>query len=329
MKDTDFGSRDKRGHWTPNKKPQRAPIFVWPAQPKKFLKWLPGYVWPWNFSYFTVALVSWLFLTPDLARMQTFQIDWILLILLRNVGWTLLFYGGFHLILYIRRHQETNFKYNARWPDSDNPDFLFGSQNAENIFWTFCSGVPVWTAIECVTWWLYANNYLPFLEFAAHPVWFVIALLLVPAWRELHFYLIHRLIHVGPLYHLIHRVHHKNVNPGPWSGMSMSTLEHLFYFSGVLIHFIVPLHPLHAMFQLMHAGLSPAKSHVGFDRIVTSDDSAINTDNFYHYLHHKYFEVNYGERRIPLDEWFGTAHDGSAEADEAMYRRIRAKKLVR
>ena len=29
-------------------------------------------------------------------------------------------------------------------------------------------------------------------------------------------------------------------------------------FSGVLIHWIVPSHPIHALFQLLHAGLSPA-----------------------------------------------------------------------
>lgn len=329
MEDTQYGNRDKRGYWTPNKRPKRAPIFVWPAQPRAFVKWLPGYVWPWNFAYFTAAILSWLYMTPDLSTMKTFQITWVLEILVRNAAWTLLFYGGFHLLMYIQRRQDTNFKYNAKWPDSDNTTFLFRSQNAENVFRTFFSAVPIWTMFECLTWWLYANNYLPYLDFAAHPIAFVVALLLVPAWREFHFYLIHRLIHVGPLYHLVHKVHHKNINPGPWSGLSMSVVEHLLYFSGVLIHFVIPLHPVHAMFQLMHAGLSPAKSHLGFDKIVTSDDAAVNTDNFYHYLHHKYFEVNYGERRIPFDEWFGTSHDGSPEADAAMYQRIKAKKLAR
>lgn len=329
MDDILYGARDKRGNWTPNKRPERAPIFVWPVQPKKVIRWLPGYFLPWNTLYFVISLVSWIYLTPALDTMREFRADWILLILLRNAGLTLLVYGSFHFILYIQRRQETNFKYNAKWPDADNTAFMFGSQTAENVFWTMCSAVPVWTAYEAATWWLYANSYLPYVDFGQHPVYCAILVLVMPVWRELHFYLIHRLIHIGPLYHIVHKVHHKNVNPGPWSGLSMSPLEHIAYFSGVLIHFVVPSHPVHAMFQLMHAGLSAAKSHTGFDRVVVDDAKAVNTDNFYHYLHHKYFEVNYGERRIPLDEWFGTAHDGSPEADERMYKRIKAKKWAR
>ena len=30
----------------------------------------------------------------------------------------------------------------------------------------------------------------------------------------------------------------------------------------------------------------------------------------FHYLHHRYFECNYGEATIPLDKWFGTFRDG-------------------
>lgn len=332
MDDTLYGKRDKRGHWTPNKRPKRAPIFVWPAQPMKFLRFLfgyPGYMWPWNALYCAVAAVSWFYLTPPLEIMREFHVEWILLILLRNAGLTVLLYGGFHTILYIQRRQQTNFKYSAKWPDIENPRFLFGNQTAENVFYTVVSGVPIWSAVEAVTWWAYANGYMTMVEFATHPVYFVVLLMLVPAWRELHFYVIHRLVHIGPLYHWVHKLHHNNVNPGPWSGLSMHPVEHILYFTGVLIHLVVPSHPLHSMFQLMHAGMSPAKSHVGFDRMHLDDDHAIDTDNYYHYLHHKYFEVNYGEKRIPFDEWFGTFHDGSPEADEALTKRIKAKKWAR
>ena len=37
-----------------------------------------------------------------------------------------------------------------------------------------------------------------------------------------------------------------------------------------------------------------------------------------HYLHHKYFEVNYADGMVPLDKWFGSFHDGTPEAHEAM-----------
>ena len=40
--------------------------------------------------------------------------------------------------------------------------------------------------------------------------------------------------------------------------------------------------------------------------------------SFFHQLHHRYFECNYGENDFPFDKWFGTFHDGSPESDAAM-----------
>ncbi|TYL92364.1 sterol desaturase family protein [Bradyrhizobium rifense] len=324
-----YGARDKRGYWKPARRPKRAPIFVWPAQPKAFLLWLFGYL-KYNSPYVLISLLTWKYLTPSLATMQEFSVDWISLIFLRNAILTIVVYGGFHLVLYIWRRQETDFKYNVKWPDTSNSTFLFGSQTAENVLWTMCSGVPVWTAYEVFTWWMFANGYIPCIDIGDHPLYFVVLMSLVPMWHSLHFYMIHRLIHIGPLYHIVHKVHHHNVNPGPWSGLSMHTFEHIIYFSSVLIHFILPSSPLAAMFQLVRSALSPVLGHLGFDRVIKDEKTSIDTDNYYHYLHHRYFEVNYGaDLMIPLDEWFGTAHDGTTEADQAMYERIKAKKYTR
>ena len=41
---------------------------------------------------------------------------------------------------------------------------------------------------------------------------------------------------------------------------------------------------------------------------------AARAGDFFHQLHHRYFECNYGTSEIPFDKWFGTYHDGSAEA---------------
>jgi lathosterol oxidase len=35
---------------------------------------------------------------------------------------------------------------------------------------------------------------------------------------------------------------------------------------------------------------------------------------FFHQLHHRYFECNYGTDEMPWDKWFGTFHDGTADA---------------
>ncbi|MDP1142743.1 hypothetical protein, partial [Klebsiella pneumoniae] len=79
------------------------------------------------------------------------------------------------------------------------PEFLFRNQTVDNMIWTLASGVPVWTAFEVLSLWLFANEYIPYASWAEHPVWIVVVMLLIPLFREVHFYLVHRLIHWPPL----------------------------------------------------------------------------------------------------------------------------------
>ncbi|WP_342723792.1 sterol desaturase family protein [Bradyrhizobium sp. B097] len=332
MDETLHGTRNRRGYWAPKKLINRAPVFVWPIQPLKAFRYVfgfPGYIWPKNLAFVGLTFAAIEYLTPSLETMRNFSVDWISLILLRNAVLAFLMYGGLHFMLYVRRRQGTAFKYNEKWPEANNSSFLFRSQTAENVFWTMCSGVPVWTAYEAVIWWMYANGYIAHVDFTQHPIYCVALLLLLPAYGGVHFYLTHRLIHMGPLYNLIHKVHHNNFNPGPWSGLSMHTFEHIIYFSLALFVLVVPSNPIHPMFLLTLYALHPAIGHLGFHAVRTRDGKFIDNDIYMHYLHHKYFEVNYGGELHGLDWLFGTEHDGSPEGEEAMYRRIKAKKYVR
>jgi sterol desaturase/sphingolipid hydroxylase (fatty acid hydroxylase superfamily) len=54
--------------------------------------------------------------------------------------------------------------------------------------------------------------------------------------------------------------------------------------------------------------------HIGFDKIEVAKTAPSTATPIAHYLHHKYFEVNYGDGLIPLDRWFGTWHDGRRTA---------------
>ena len=47
---------------------------------------------------------------------------------------------------------------------------------------------------------------------------FVGGLVLIPLWRDVHFYFAHRLLHFGPLYQQVHSLHHRNTDPEPFSG---------------------------------------------------------------------------------------------------------------
>lgn len=323
------GKRNKRGDWQREEPLTIAPVLVWPLRPAAMLKYLfgyPGYFMPWGLFYMAIPVVTWLWLTPALEDMATFKVGWITYIFLRNLIMTLVIVGGWHAWLHILRKQGTDYKYTNKWFARDNPLFLFRNQLLDNVFWTVASGIPIWTAYEVVTWWLYANHMIPYVDWAAHPIYCVAMMCLVPIMREVHFYLIHRLIHWGPLYRWIHYLHHNNVDVGPVTGLAMHPVEHLLYWSGVLIHWIVPSHPIHAMFHMQHASFSPAQGHAGFDTVVLHSGVSVKTGDFFHYLHHKYFECNYGgDGPVNVDRWFGTFHNGTTQATDAMNERFLAR----
>lgn len=106
----------------------------------------------------------------------------------------------------------------------------------------------------------------------------------------------------------------------------MHPVEHLLYWSDALIHLILPSHPLLVLYNLHITGTGAVVGHIGFDKIVGGDDKALDTHAFAHYLHHKYFEVNYADGGIPIDQWFGTWHDGTKEADERMKARLKERR---
>jgi sterol desaturase/sphingolipid hydroxylase (fatty acid hydroxylase superfamily) len=327
MDDLKFGTRNKRGDWTPGEALQTGPLIAFPVRPVAILKWLPSYFLPWNVFFFLTAVVFWVWLTPSMETLKTLSASWIAYLFVRNCAWVLLWYGAFELILYIKRRQGTSFKYNAKWPSDNHSDvFMFKSQNADNIIRTFASGVPIWTAYEVVILWVFANGWVPWMTWADNKWWLIGFGLLIPLFHDVHFYLIHRMIHIPILYKWVHSVHHNSVNPSPWSSLSMHPVEHLLYWSGALIHLIVPSHPLLALYHLQFAGTGAIVGHIGFDKIVVGEDTGVDSHAYAHYLHHKYFEVNYADGSVPLDKWFGTWHDGTKEGDRRMEARWQKKK---
>ena len=55
--------------------------------------------------------------------------------------------------------------------------------------------------------------------------------------------------------------------------------------------------------------------------ITMKNKNRIALGYFDHQLHHRYFECNYGTPEMPWDKWFGSFHDGTAEAHERMKHR--------
>jgi len=214
MDDLLFGHRDKRGNWSPNDRLDPAPLLAWPPQPRALLKWLPSYFLPWNVLFAVSAWLFWQFLLPSQEVMQILAWPWIVQLFATNCVAVFFFYGAFELKLYIRRTQENRFKYNPKFPsDHQNSAFFFNRQNVDSLIRAFGSGVPIWTAYEVIILHLFATGAVPTVRFEEHPYYLLLLFLILPLLHEIHFYVIHRLIHIPFLYKWVHSVHHNSVNP--------------------------------------------------------------------------------------------------------------------
>jgi len=186
-----------------------------------------------------------------------------------------------------------------------------------NLFWN-ASGVVIWTAFENVFTYLWATGRLPYLSDAVAfgstggLLRFCVGLVLVPAWRDIHFYFAHRLLHFKPLFTQVHSLHHRNSDIEPFSGLTMHPVEHLYYYSCILPSLLCFASPFHFLWNGVHLLLSPGASHSGWEDHFQADG--------FHYMHHRYFECNYaGSFAGFLDVMFDTfmpnfkAEDGKAK----------------
>ena len=302
---------------------ENGPLFAWPPNPLKILRW---YLSVWvalteRMFIVLIAFASWFFLQPALELCITFEPGWILQIYARNLGLTVLLAGGLHLYFYTFQKQGVKRKFDLRALVESSRTFTWNSQVRDNMFWTCVSGVTIWSAYEILLTWAYANGYLPRLSWDEHPVWFVALFVAIPVWYSFHFYWAHRFLHWPPLYRLAHALHHRNINTGPWSGLSMHPIEHVLYFSSGLIFFLVPAHPVHIIYHMQYFSLAAITSHSGHETRLVKDKDTVQLGYFFHQLHHRYFECNYGTGEMPWDKWFGSFHDGTPEATKKIRER--------
>lgn len=320
-------------NWHPEFPLPRSPIAGRPLRPFGLLidiikSWVPVSE---KLILVGITFVVWFYLTPSMERMQEFAFDWIAEIYIRNLALFSLIAGGLHLYLYTFKRQGNTYQYDLKPFQEKNTRFTFNNQVYDNMFWSLASGVTCLTVYEVVALWAYANGFMPYLSWEDNPVWFVLLFLLIPLWNNFHFYWIHRMIHWQPLYKTVHYLHHRNTNVGPWSGFSMHPVEHVIYLSSALIHLIVVSHPLHFLFNLHSKALFGPTSHAGFEKLIARPGGkhGLHIGDFFHQLHHKYFECNFGEPLVPFDEWFGTYHDGTPEALARMREEMKKRGVTR
>ena len=315
----------RQWHHRPPVPIQVSPFFSWPIEPGRMAGWLAV---RWiniaeNSILVVIAFVCWRWFQPSLEEARTLAPGWIAQIYLRNLVLLLIVAGGLHLYFYVWRRQKQKLKYDGRDLVKSGRNFTFNNQVLDNMFWSLGSGVAVWTLYEVLMFWAMANGYAPVLMWGDNPIWFLVLFVLTPVWISFHFYWIHRLIHWPPLYRRVHSLHHRNTNVGPWSGLSMHPVEHLLFFSSILVHFLVAANPIHILFHMQHQALTAATSHTGYEGLLVKDKSRLALGTFHHQMHHRYFECNYGNLEMPWDKWFGSFHDGTDESHEKFKERRR------
>jgi lathosterol oxidase len=255
-----------------------------------------------NLVWLFIAILVYIVFPYDYEVSKQWDLNyglWIARRALLNVTIVHIYYGFWHGTLYGLgwSHRPFNKDRGAyRW-----------SKLMHNMWYTTL-GALQWTGWEAMMIHCYATGRMAYLsdeEAFASPVYGIAHFLgwtiAVPLYRDVHFYFAHRLLHIRALYTYVHAVHHRNTDIEPFSGLCMHPIEHMYYFTSIALSLYVCATPFAFLWNGIHLIISPGASHSGFEDHANSAQ--------HHYLHHRYFECNYGTPSFLLDNIFGTFRD--------------------
>lgn len=174
-------------------------------------------------------------------------------------------------------------------------------------------------------WLLHTGTTKIYLDFHQYGLlYFVFSVLIYLVGFDLYFYVLHRLLHRGVLYHHIHSVHHAVTAPSVFSIFCMHPLEAVLfaaYPAAMLI--LLPLHPLAlalAALVIHQANLVGHFGHELFPRWFARRVPFISSAT-YHDIHHQTGAHNYAYFFNWLDWIFNTAKADYAHIYERTFSR--------
>jgi sterol desaturase/sphingolipid hydroxylase (fatty acid hydroxylase superfamily) len=259
-----------------------------------------------------ISILSWHYLAQSniISQASTFSWDWMSRIIYRDLLITIL--GGFSWEFLVSKYSPVQHimkksKFNPEYPAFDHILFC--------AFWCLVSTV-ISSLQEIYYLHLLATNQWGW-DRDIYSTATIIGILTMPYLRIVHFFAIHRFMHnwnvkifgVDPgkiIYTYVHQLHHLSYNPTALSGISMSPIESFLYFSvAFLPGYLWSAHPLIFLLYKIDCNLAAIWGHDGH-----GDPGAAS---YPHYLHHKLYNVNYGENYVPLDWAFGSFFSGERE----------------
>jgi Delta7-sterol 5-desaturase len=136
---------------------------------------------------------------------------------------------------------------------------------------------------------------------------FLLDMVLLTLWNEVHFYLCHALLHTPWLYKRVHRLHHLSVVPTPFSTYSFH------WFEAVLLSSVMVLYMLFAPLSMGAIILFPALSlfmnnigHMNYAVFPAFGLNHLFSSCRRHTLHHTHIKGNYGFAFPWFDEFLRT-----------------------
>ena len=257
-----------------------------------------------NLSWFLMAATAWCIFPYNLEKYSDNDIESKAATLLElvkrrlaiNNVLALAYIGFWHWALYIQHYCNRPYIPNRAYSVS---------KVLHNLFYTVL-GILQWTLVEGAFIHLYRSGELPYVDATANPqilLQTLVLSILLPSYRDVHFYFAHRFIHLRPLYKYVHSLHHRNTDTEPFSGLAMHPVEHMYYYTCYHPSLVLPLifgvitSPFLVFWMGVHLVISPAASHSGYEDHFCADVG--------HYLHHRYCDCNFAAG-INFDAFFGT-----------------------
>jgi len=239
---------------------------------------------------------------PAFGAARVFDLSWVMPIVVRNTLATLAICGFWDWFLYFSPLQAKLHKYKItqQYPSIHQ----MRHDAAVTLFASFTGSL-----VEIALCHLWASGKVSFDNDFTGNFWQTFALgMSVTFWRIPHFHALHRGMHpwrtttipdVGKwLYRKVHSLHHKSYNPTAFSGTNMHPVESTLYYSAAFIPCLWGGHPILALTCLYDCAIGAWLGHDGFQWPGSGD--------YFHMLHHKHFDCNYGAPHSPLDWLFGT-----------------------